>query len=282
MCLCVGVIFFVIIPIYLGRERDLILIVGLGPENESRYPIMTLVQWIKAQWNQFHRKSQRPEEATWLSPEDNEASTVKPFASEQCVICKAQAHALDKYFDMLFYEMVNDFELRQIIRQAWGFCPRHVTQLASYGDPLGGSIIVYDVLSHLCDMSFPYANPAKCPACVVEDEVIQRYTPLVIQQVRTGDEHMALCWSHFKHLVTNTDISRDVRKKLWTLEQERWKAWLDPVHKAAQADYLHPQDRDTLLVWRQVLAYWSDYAVSQESSSAPPALDSLRERPHTS
>ncbi|WP_139061612.1 DUF6062 family protein [Sulfobacillus thermosulfidooxidans] len=227
--------------------------------------------WIKARLGLFHRKETRENFSEFFVQETQSAT------SDHCKICAAQAHALDKYFDMLFYEMVNDFEQRQIIRQAWGFCPRHVTQLATYGDPLGGSIIVDDVLNHLSEMSFPYEKPAPCPACDVEKEVIQRYTPLVIQLVRTGHEDISLCWSHFKELVTSTDISRDVRQKLWTAQQKRWKAWLEPLHKAAQADYLHPQDRDTLLVWRQVLAYWSDNALSPESSSISPRLDSSHE-----
>jgi len=64
-----------------------------------------------------------------------------------CLICHLTLRAVTRYLDSLLYEMVNDLDVRQGIRQARGFCHEHAWQLREVGGgALGVAIIHRDVI----------------------------------------------------------------------------------------------------------------------------------------
>jgi hypothetical protein len=66
-----------------------------------------------------------------------------------CPVCRLEQRYVKGYLDNLFYESVNDIELRKTLRLSMGFCPEHGWMAANQKFPqrLGLAIIYKDVLN---------------------------------------------------------------------------------------------------------------------------------------
>ena len=68
-----------------------------------------------------------------------------------CPLCWLAQRSVRQYIRMLFYEHVNDIDLRAGIRSSLGYCEEHTWALldASLGNALGVSIIYHDLLTNI-------------------------------------------------------------------------------------------------------------------------------------
>jgi hypothetical protein len=64
-----------------------------------------------------------------------------------CCICFLLKKTIDKLMNDFLYEQVNDFWVRNKIRESLGFCSLHAWQLQKLGDPLCSSAIYEDLMS---------------------------------------------------------------------------------------------------------------------------------------
>jgi hypothetical protein len=132
-----------------------------------------------------------------------------------CPVCRIVNQRVDDYLRGLYYEKVNDINLRQQLRSSRGFCSEHAWSALrpGVGDALGVSIIYHDVLTNIlrelpADTQQPgggrWGNflsrlprslgetiktaqealrpKARCLACVQRDEI----SALVIQELSEG------------------------------------------------------------------------------------------------
>jgi hypothetical protein len=68
-----------------------------------------------------------------------------------CPLCRLVQAGVQHYLQNLFYESVNDIELRQQLRHSLGFCHEHarLSLEPGVGDALGVSIVYNDILTNL-------------------------------------------------------------------------------------------------------------------------------------
>jgi len=104
----------------------------------------------------------------------------RALQADGCPICRLSTDAVNRYFETLLYEAVNDPPTREAIRKAGGFCQRHAWQLLTQGDALGVSIIWNDVLTdHLRWMQTKSwwrrlsRCMTPCPACMHAEHAAQ-------------------------------------------------------------------------------------------------------------
>jgi hypothetical protein len=67
-----------------------------------------------------------------------------------CPVCRVEQGAVERYISSLFYESVNDVQVRERLRASLGFCRDHA-RLATekhLGNALGFAIIYQDVINH--------------------------------------------------------------------------------------------------------------------------------------
>jgi hypothetical protein len=97
---------------------------------------------------------------------------VEACGQAECPICHLARIRVERYFDGLLYEKVNDPELRRRFRAAGGFCSLHSFQFLGYNDGLAGSILYRDLLTAWLEQQtdFPVQPTSGvlpgCPACV--------------------------------------------------------------------------------------------------------------------
>jgi len=65
-----------------------------------------------------------------------------------CPVCSVVSDGIRRHIDALFYELVNDIQIREAIRKAGGFCRPHSQMVARQADALGTSLIFADVLGY--------------------------------------------------------------------------------------------------------------------------------------
>ena len=66
-----------------------------------------------------------------------------------CPVCRLEGRAVERYLDVLFYESVNDVQVRVRLRLSLGFCREHAWLAVDKkpGNALGFAIIYQDVIS---------------------------------------------------------------------------------------------------------------------------------------
>ncbi|RPI27142.1 MAG: hypothetical protein EHM70_18185 [Chloroflexota bacterium] len=76
-----------------------------------------------------------------------------------CPLCRFTYNNVQRYFDSLLYESVNDRTVRLHLRRSLGFCREHAWQTvdSSSGEALGIAIIYHDVLTNVL-RGFPDAG----------------------------------------------------------------------------------------------------------------------------
>ncbi len=67
-----------------------------------------------------------------------------------CPVCRVEQSAVERYLDNLFYESVNDIQLRERLRASMGFCREHAWLAVDkrLGNALGFAIIYQDVINN--------------------------------------------------------------------------------------------------------------------------------------
>jgi hypothetical protein len=101
----------------------------------------------------------------------NSKKTSKPFSHHElleacsltgCPVCRVGAQTVRRYLKSLFYEYVNDLDMRANLVKSLGFCGEHVQLLLSHkiADTLGASII-YEHLAKVILREFPKDSQSK-------------------------------------------------------------------------------------------------------------------------
>lgn len=95
---------------------------------------------------------------------------IEACAQPVCPLCWLAQRSVRQYVRMLFYEHVNDVDLRAVIRASQGYCEQHTWALleAGLGNALGISIIYHDVLTNILrDLPKPEAPAAGGPLALL-------------------------------------------------------------------------------------------------------------------
>jgi len=68
-----------------------------------------------------------------------------------CPVCRLEQRAVERYIDSLFYESVNDIQVRERLRASLGFCHEHAWLAVDkkLGNALGFAIIYHDVINNV-------------------------------------------------------------------------------------------------------------------------------------
>jgi hypothetical protein len=141
-----------------------------------------------------------------------------------CAICRVTEEAGRDYLDALFYEMVNDVEVREKLRASRGFCRRHAAFGYQAGNALGAAIIYRDLLmqfargldnrlarpvheglvSRFRGRNIPGAVEEPCPACQSEAGAEERAIAGLLEGLAKGmlqaefEQSAGLCINHFE------------------------------------------------------------------------------------
>ncbi|MGQ9683607.1 MAG: DUF6062 family protein [Anaerolineae bacterium] len=128
---------------------------------------------------------------------------------EGCPICRLGLRAVDRYFDALTYEGVNDPIARAELRAARGFCYPHAWQFAiEVHDGLGTALIYRDILIHVLRTAnrlgavtgsrqpqderarrpVQLGPSAPCPACRTLERASHRYLDTLL--IHLGEAEM--------------------------------------------------------------------------------------------
>ena len=120
-----------------------------------------------------------------------------------CPICRIGHEQEHSFIDILFYERVNEPELRLDLKKSFGFCQAHALQVISFGDPLGNAIIYENLLSDIKERlktavakpagaapmverffhsrdGQPLSAEAECPICVSKRAREQDYVDFLV------------------------------------------------------------------------------------------------------
>ena len=160
-----------------------------------------------------------------------------------CPICRLVGSAGHRSLDTLFYGHVNDPGVREGLRQAEGFCARHVARALQAGNPLGGSIIYADVLRHVAG-HLRRQPSGVCPCCATEATAATNAIVELVAHFEEEDVQAAyragngLCLPHLRRALSQGDgrvcatLEQVEREKLQGLAQE-----CDAL--VAKSDYHH-------------------------------------------
>lgn len=137
-------------------------------------------------------------------------SIVEACDKDGCPLCRVEQDAALKFIDTLFYEQINELEMRERLRKSLGLCHEHAWLAADgmTGNALGLAILYDDMLRVSLEQlnakkGKPHLSPTgKCPACEQRDTAGHRALTVLARQL--GEEEMreaisrsvGLCFHH--------------------------------------------------------------------------------------
>jgi len=141
---------------------------------------------------------------------------VDSFSAAGCPFCFYVQNRMQRYFETLLYEGVNDRAFRRKFNAAGGFCKRHVGQLGSYNDGLAVAILYQPILEKAVSKGAPRPRgvaglrgvagtfrasrtsrgrkAAVCPACEAEAASRDAYVRVFTHFVE--DDELAAAYGH--------------------------------------------------------------------------------------
>lgn len=142
-----------------------------------------------------------------------------------CPLCTLGKDAEKRYFDTLFYELVNDPATRQKILRGGGFCPTHTALIFEERNSILGIAIIYrDLLGHYFDAE---TTSLHCPLCQALKE--KEHHLLAILRERWTElkplwgERTFFCTRHLQALQNGDALKEEIvaltRKSLHTVQQ---------------------------------------------------------------
>jgi len=128
--------------------------------------------------------------------------------SDGCPLCRLSVEVIASYIDNLLYGSVNDFDLRERLRQSRGLCHTHAWQMVRPGGSLGAAIIQNDVLGELLhvlegkaesrlrgDLERSLEPQTECPACQHQAEMETIYLSALFKSLADEEFWEAYCGS---------------------------------------------------------------------------------------
>lgn len=176
-------------------------------------------------------------------------SFVEACNQSGCPLCRIEHDGVLKYIGGLFYEQVNDYNLRDRLRDSLGFCREHayfaVDELP--GNALGIAIVYQDLLKfalhHLNDPKGATGPKRRCPACEQRDLYMMRTLSELAKYI--DDEAMTsalkksdgLCLFHMRHALKHVRVPQK-RALLLSIEEDiLGKLRLDLAEYIRKNDY---------------------------------------------
>lgn len=148
-----------------------------------------------------------------------------------CPVCRVEHEAAVRYVNSVFYEQVNDFNMRNRLRSSLGFCWEHAHMVVDelQGNALGIAIVYQDMLKvaihHLDDRKTIPTPDRICPACEQRDLAMMRTLSelskhlddeIIVGAIKKSD---GLCIPHMRHALTHMRAP-EKRALLISLERE--------------------------------------------------------------
>jgi hypothetical protein len=132
--------------------------------------------------------------------------------AEGCPLCFLIKDGVEKYFDDLLYEKVNDMDFTSRFRETKGFCSEHSYKFLRYGDSLAVSkthkLLLADALEGLKNSKPSKKNKNECIICDYIEEMDKRYLSVVKEYLNDREfkegflKSDGLCIPHYKKLVS--------------------------------------------------------------------------------
>jgi len=159
-----------------------------------------------------------------MPPSATYIALLEACAEPGCPICRVEHDAALRYISGLFYEHVNDFNMRERLRASLGFCRQHAHMTVDelQGNALGIALLYQDVLKlathHLDDRQAIPAPVRKCPACEQRDLSMMRTVSEISKNIEDDalvsalKSSEGLCLFHLRHTLRHmrTPEKRDV------------------------------------------------------------------------
>ncbi|MEP7134018.1 MAG: DUF6062 family protein [Chloroflexota bacterium] len=207
-----------------------------------------------------------------------------------CPVCRVGAQTVRRYLKSLFYEYVNDLDMRANLVKSLGFCGEHVQLLLSHkiADTLGASII-YEHLVKVILREFPKDSQSKelsrkiskfvsaseglgeCLACTHRNETInytlnQMSTALSDAVLREALEKSdGLCMKHLSQLLGKPQKPDEI-DFLLTLTRTKLEArQAEMAEVIRKNDHHHSSEKiteDEALAWRKSMSMLAGVSIS--------------------
>jgi hypothetical protein len=210
-----------------------------------------------------------------------------------CPVCRIGAQTVRKQLKALFYEYVNDIEMRETLVKSLGFCGEHVRLLLSHkiADTLGASII-YEHLVKVVLREFPKQTSnlqpkdlsrkfnslvsasdglGECLACKRRDEAVN-YT---LRQISNSLDDTTLrealeksdgfCFPHLSQLFLEIQKSADVEYLLTltkTKLETRQFEMAEVIRKNDHRFHAEKITEDEALAWKKAMVMLSGVSIN--------------------
>ncbi len=191
------------------------------------------------------------------------------FKSKECPICFLIKDRVEKYFDNLLYENINDIGFREKFRENHGFCNYHSYKFLSYNDGLAISLTHKELLINViekikvkCGTSHLTHNKKdKCIICELAKEEQERYIS-VITEYLTDQEFKnkflsseGLCIPHLELLLAKikTPLQWFIDFQIKKLEEVLTKLdkYIDSCNFSSRNK--HSLTYEEQLIWKKVV-----------------------------
>lgn len=145
-----------------------------------------------------------------------------------CPVCRIAEKETRRYLESLFYEYVNDTEVRKELRRSLGFCNLHTWQVVdqNLGNALGFAILYDDLTEHVANLlkqtnksvvrASKLISSQQCPACRLWEKNSQSQVELILQQLEDPDllnalQHSeGLCLPHLTRVIALSKETQDI------------------------------------------------------------------------
>lgn len=197
-------------------------------------------------------------------------SIVEACARDGCPLCRVEQDATLKFLDTLFYEQINEFEMRERLRKSLGLCHEHAWLAADgmTGNALGLAILYDDMLRVRLEQlnekkgKLRHTPAGKCPACEQRDSVGHRALTVLARHFAEEEMHEAITRSDglcFHHLPLALEQFKDssVQKGLLSIQREKMeklRAELGEFIRKNDYRFIHEGFGEERDAWRRAVA----------------------------
>jgi len=168
-------------------------------------------------------------------------SIVEACDKDGCPLCRLEQEAVLKFLDTLFYEQINELEMRERLRKSLGLCHEHAWLAADgmQGNALGLAILYDDMLRVRLEQlnekkGMQRLAPAgKCPACEQRDNAGHRALTVLARHLAEEEmreaiarsdglcfHHLPLALEHIKESSMQIDLLSIHQEKMEKLRAE--------------------------------------------------------------
>lgn len=228
--------------------------------------------------------------------------TSKPYSHHEfleactqtgCPVCRLGAQTVRRQLKSLFYEYVNDREMRANLVKSLGFCGEHTRLLLSHkiADTLGASII-YEHLVKVILREFPTPSAnmqpkelsrkisafvsasnglGECPACARRDEAV-KYT---LSQITSALDNTTLldaleksdgfCFPHLSQLLLQTSKPADINFLLTLTKNKLETRQAEMAEVIRKNDHHHHSEgitQDEAIAWKKTMVMLSGVSIN--------------------